>query len=99
MKKIKLACNSLDIESNVWLHFRRKTTAAVLDHDEVSELDRRELDNWSIDVFGEVYSSKLPLAAMRAMAGFDKKSGMHHNPRTTFYGDDRHKLLAMNTFP
>ena len=35
---------------------------------------------------------------MRVMTGFDKRSGMHHNPRTAFYGDDRHKVLVMKIF-
>ena len=70
-----------------------------MDLEEVSELDKRVLGNWATDVFGEVYSSKLPLVAMRVMAGFDKRSGMHHNPRTTFYGDTTHQALAKKIFP
>ena len=94
-----MAFKSLRIESNVWINFGRKTAPAILYLEEVSELNKRALGNWSTDVFGEVYSSKLTLVAMRVMAGFDKRSGMHHNPRTTFYSDDRHKDLAMKIFP
>ena len=70
-----------------------------MDLEEVSELDKRALGNWSTDVFGEVYSSKLPLAAMRVMAGFDKRSGMHHNPRTTYFGTRKHISLPKMIFP
>ena len=99
VKKIKAACHRNSIESKSWLHFGRKTAPALMDLEEVSELDKRALGNWATDVFGEVYSSKLPLAAMRVMAGFDKRSGMHHNPRTTFYGDSTHAALAKKIFP
>ena len=75
-----------------------KTAPSILDLEEVSELDKRALGNWSTDFFGEVHSSNLPLGAMRVIAGFDMRSGMHHNTRTTFYGDDRHKGLAMKIF-
>ena len=95
MKKIKLACKSLDIESNIWLHFGRKIDPAILYHEEVSKLDTQALGNWSTDVFGKVHSSKFPLVAMLVMVVFDKRSGIHHNPRSTLYGDDRHKVLAM----
>ena len=44
-------------------------------------------------------SSKLPLAAMCVMVVFDKESRMYQNLRTNFYGDDRHKVLAMDFFP
>ena len=84
MKNIKLVCKSLDIESKNWLHFGRKIAPAILDLEEVSNLDKRALGNWSTDIFVEVYSSKLPLVAMRVMTGFNKSSGMYHNPRTTF---------------
>ena len=98
VKKIK-ACKLLNIESNICLHFGRRTAPAILYPEEVSELDKRALGNWSTDVFGEVYSYKLPLLAIRDMEGFDKRSEMDHNPRTMFYGDDRHKVLAMKIFP
>ena len=84
VNKIKMACKSLGIESSVWLNFGRKKAPAILNLEEASELNKRALGNWSTDGFGEVYSSKLLIAAIRVMEGFDKRSGMHHNPRTTF---------------
>ena len=62
-------------------------------------MDKRELVDWITDVFGKFYSSKLPLAAMRVMAGFDKRLRMHHNPQTIFYRQERHKALARMIFP
>ena len=47
----------------------------------------------------EVNSSKLQLVAMSDMDGFNKRRGMHHNPRTTFYGDSTHEDLAKTLFP
>ena len=83
---MKAACKSKHIESHSWLYFGRKTAPAMMDLEEVSELDKRALGNWTTDVFGEIYSSKLPLAAMRVVVRFNKRSGMHHNPHTTFMG-------------
>ena len=45
VKKIKMACNSLGIESNVWFHFKRKTAPAILNLVKVNELDKRALGN------------------------------------------------------
>ena len=67
VKKIKIVCKPFGIESNVSLHFGRKIALAILDLEEVSELDKQSLGNCSTDDFGKVYSSKLPLAAMHVM--------------------------------
>ena len=98
-KKIKAACKHCSINSKSWLHFGRKTAPALMDLEEVGEMDKRALGNWATDVFGECYSSKLPLAAMRVMAGFEKETGLHYNPRTTFYGEEKHQELAKMIFP
>ena len=70
-----------------------------MDLEEVGEMDKQALGNWATDVFGECYSSKLPLAAMRVMAGVEKETGLHYNPRTTFYGEEKHQELAKMIFP
>ena len=57
------------------------------------------LGNWETDVYGRCYSTKLPLPAMRVMAGHDKRQGYHCNPRTTYFGDASHKQLPMMIFP
>ena len=98
-KKIKAACKHAGINSKSWLHFGRKTAPALMDMEEVSELDKRALGNWVTDVFGECYSWKLPLAAMRVMAGFDKEAGLHYNSRIIFYGEEKHMELANMIFP
>ena len=71
----------------------------IMDLEEVSNLDKNILGNWATDVFGETYSSKLPLVAMMFMVGFDNRSGMHHNTRTNFYGDSIHAGLVKKIFP
>ena len=50
-------------------HFGRYCASAILDMEEVDPTIVRALGNWAIDTFGEVYSSKLPLPAMRVLAG------------------------------
>ena len=70
-----------------------------MDLEEVSELDKKAFNNWATDVFGKVYSSKLQLVVMRVMVISDERSGIHHNPRITFYGDSTHKALAEKIFP
>ena len=85
---MKAVCKACSKESHTWLHFGCKCAPALMDLEEVSKMDKRALDNWITDVFGQLYSSKSPLAAMRVMAGFDKRLEMHHNPGTTFYGQE-----------
>ena len=57
------------------------------------------IGNWAIDTFGEVYSSKLPLPAMRVLAGGETRKGYYRNARVTFKGDPEHLALANNFFP
>ena len=96
---MKTACKACNIESTTWLHFGRKCAPALMDLKEVDEMNKRALGKWITDVFGQFYSSKLPLADMCVMAGFDKRLRMHHNPQTIFYRQERHKALARMLFP
>ena len=98
-KILEKACKSLEIIISHFLHLGRVTAPAKCDLEEVNGQDTRALGNWKQDVFGNVYSTKLPLPAMRVMAGFDKRQGYHSNPRTTYFGEDCHKQLAKQIFP
>ena len=72
-KRIRGACNSLNLQTNKYLHFGRETGSALLEIEEVHQDDINALRNWCKDVFHEHYSSNLPLSAMRAIAGFDNR--------------------------
>ena len=98
-KKLKAAFAKLSIVSPKTEHFGRYCASALLDMEEVDPTIARAIGNWAIDTFGEVYSSKLPLPAIRVLAGGDTRRGFYRNPRTTFKGDDTHNELAKNFFP
>ena len=83
---MKAACKACNIESNTWLHFGRKCAPALMNLEEVSKMDKRALGNWITNWFGQFYNSKLPIAAICVMVGFDKRLGVHHNSRTTCFG-------------
>ena len=90
---------ALGIDSVYILHIGRGTAPVILEAEEVGGLDKRAIGNWATDVFGLIYDIKLPLPAMRAMAGHDSRRGFYVNPRSTFFGDDSHKHLPAMIFP
>ena len=97
--KIKMSCKHLKIETNKFLHFGRKVASSGMDLEEVNEGDKRAIGNWSTDVFGQTYSSKLPLAAMRVLSGGDTRRGFYRNSRTTFIDENKYGILAKQLFP
>ena len=66
----------------------------MLDMEEVDPTIARAIGNWAIDTFGEVYRSKIPLPAMRVLAGGETRRGYYRNPRITFEGDPDHVELT-----
>lgn len=69
----------MDIESKHFIHIGR-----CLGEGELNEVDAdvmRQLGNWNIDTYQHVYSSKLPLKGLRAMAGFPQQKGRYWLPR------------------
>ena len=66
---------------------------------EADGVDQRNIENWSNDVFAAVYNKKLPLGAMRALTGVNKRRGYYKTPRITFKGDSNHEVLAKKSFP
>ena len=96
---LRRACLKLLLILSHYLHLGRVTAPAQLELEEVNGRDTRALGNWKQDVFGSCYSTQLPLPAMRVMAGHDKRQGFHINPRTTYYGEDRHSHLPKLIFP
>ena len=89
VSKIKVSCKHLQIETTKFLHFGRKVASSGMDLEEVNEGDKRAIGNWSTDVFGQTYSSKLPLAAMRVLSGSDTRRGFYRNSRTTFMNEGK----------
>ena len=89
----------LGIDSVYNVHLGRGAVPVILKAEEVRGLDKRAIGNWATDVFGLIYDIKLPLPAMRAMAGHDSRRGFYVNARSTFYGDETHAHLPGLIFP
>ena len=84
---IKKVLHNLGIDYCVYLgNIGRGIAPGVLEVEEVDGVDRRAIGNWCTDVFGTHYDTRLPLPAMRAMAGFDSRRGRYIHPRSCFYG-------------
>ena len=91
---IKKVLHNLGIDYSVYLgHIGRGIAPGVSEVEEVDGVDRRAIGNWCTDVFGTHYDTRLPLPAMRAMAGFDSRRGRYIHPRSCFYGDASHAHL------
>jgi len=96
---IKKACNKLQLLTKKYLHFGRTSASAVMDMVEVKRSQHHEIGYWVNNTHDNHYSSRLPLAAMRVMAGFDGRRSFHFNPRANFFGEEKHKLLPLMIFP
>lgn len=83
-KKLVKTFKDLGIDANKITHFGRDGAPAIMDMREVVTDDQKNIGNWSGDVFQNVYSTNLPLPAMRALAGYDIRRGYYKNPRTRF---------------
>ena len=98
-KKITMCLKALGISSKKKEHIGRDTAPAIMDIEEVCGLDQRNMGNWAVDVFQNSYSKRLPLGALRVLAGYSKERGKYKNPRTTFKGEECHTQLAKQIFP
>ena len=85
-RKINGAFKYLCIDCNKVHHFGRDVGPALMDMQEVITDEIKNMGNWANDVFSNAYSCKLPLTAMRALAGYDPRRGYYKNPRTRFKG-------------
>ena len=92
-KKITDCLQELGIPSKKKEHFGRNTGPAIMDVEEVCGLDQRNMGNWAADVFQKNYSKRLPLGALRVLAGYSKERGYYKNTRTTFTGG--HKYIEL----
>ena len=68
-KSIRNACASLGIVSKHFVHFGRSVGAVQAEMYELDGSEIKVLGNWNPDTQEDRYSSKLPLKALRVMAG------------------------------
>ena len=93
---------------NKVLHLGRNIGTKYLDIMEVDAAEVKRMGQWNQSIYEKSYSSKLPMAAIRSLAGFDAANGMHFNTRTqvmppddliemTFLGNLSMKMLETMT--
>ena len=88
--------NVLKVSSNHKTHLGRVLGPKVLEMQEFNQEEIRILGNWDPKVQETTYSTKLPMKAIRGMAGFEGAGGMHYNPRTAVPVPDE---LSRAVFP
>jgi len=74
-KSIKKMCEQLSIPSKHYIHFGRTSGSVVAELEELDGSNIQDLGNWNVDTRREVYSAKLPMKAMRVMAGHNEQKG------------------------
>jgi hypothetical protein len=82
-KHIKSVLHRLNLPTNKLLHLGRNAGTKALDLMEVSSEDIRRMGQWNNSVVDNSYSSKLPMTAIRSLAGFNSANGAYFNTRTT----------------
>jgi hypothetical protein len=82
-KGMKLILKSLGIASSHYVHLGRVMGPVKLEFEELDQEDIRTLGNWNPSTQEKSYSSKLPMKAIRTMAGFTASDRMHYNPRVS----------------
>ena len=79
---IKTVLEELNIPSIHFVHLGRTLGPKIMEMLQMSSDAIRLLGNWEPKIQETSYSTKLPMAAIRAMGGFETAQGMHYNPRT-----------------
>ena len=74
-KSIKSACEKLSIPSKHFIHFGRSCGSVLAELEELDRYNINDLGNWNVDTRRDVYSAKLPMKAMRVMAGHSEQKG------------------------
>ena len=106
--KVKQHLERLGLPMNKVLHLGRNIGTKYLDIMEVDAAEVKRMGQWNQSIYEKSYSSKLPMAAIRSLAGFDAANGMHFNTRTqvmppddliemTFLGNLSTKMLETMT--
>jgi len=73
----------LNLPLNKLCHLGRNIGAKWLDLLEVDAEEIRRMGQWNCNVYDNSYSSKLPMNAMRNLAGYNTANGLYFNTRTT----------------
>ena len=82
-KHIRRILNKLQIVCDKLLHLGRNLGSKMLDMFEEEMEEIRRMGQWSLSVFDNSYSSKLPLGPIRKLAGYSSSNKMYFNTRTT----------------
>ena len=93
---VKDIIRSQGLVSNHYCHLGRVLGAAELQMVEMDDDHIRKLGNWGVTVIDQSYSTKLPMAAMRAAGGYTDSQGMFYCPRSTVEVPDE---LKKKIFP
>jgi Centromere DNA-binding protein complex CBF3 subunit, domain 2 len=79
---IKTILQKLGLPTNKVLHLGRNIGAKWLDVQEINAEEIRRMGQWNQTIYDKSYSSKLPMGAIRSLAGFTAADGMYFNTRT-----------------
>ena len=79
---VKAILLRLGLPTNKLRHLGRGCGTKMLDFEEVSEDLIRRMGQWNQSVYDQSYSSKLPMEAMRCLAGFGGYKKSYFNTRT-----------------
>lgn len=93
---IKKVCRELNIQTKHYVHIGRGIGATAAELEELDSSFIKILGNWNPDTQEDRYSSKLPMPAMRVMAGHRKEKGVFYLPRSSVQPSE---ALQRQTFP
>lgn len=98
-KVIKKACLETKTPTKHFSHFGRVAGPAELEMMELDPMDIKLQGNWNPDVQETRYSAKLPLRAMRGLAGSKFEKGSYYNFRVHEIPADREEPLEDELWP
>jgi hypothetical protein len=81
-KVMKKICEKLKISTKHFIHFGRGVGALKAELDELDSHYIKNLGNWNPDTQESVYSAKMPMKALRVMAGHSEKKDLFFLPRS-----------------
>ena len=80
---VKRNLQRLNLPTNKLCHLGCNVGSKYLDLMEVDAEEIRRMGQWNCTVYDNSYSSKLPMNAMRNLAGYNTANGLYFNTRTT----------------
>jgi hypothetical protein len=82
-KHIKRVMQKLQLVCDILCHLGRKMGAKMLELLEEETEELKKMGQWNPSCFDAAYSTKLPLGAIRKLAGFVSANKLYFNTRTT----------------